>query len=98
MSSPWKTMTFSPPGSSGALVEGLHSPRIGVCLDPVNNFAQGESTREVLDNLGVLSVNFHCKDYVIRRKLGGLGFDVEGALRAKACWTWIYAGRGWTRA
>lgn len=70
---------FFPTRQLRTLVEGLHSPRIGVCLDPVNNFAQGESTREVLDNLGVLSVNFHCKDYVIRRKLGGLGFDVEGA-------------------
>ena len=60
------------------LIESLHSDRIGVCLDPVNNFAQGESTQEVLCNLGKLTVNFHCKDYTIHRKSSNLGFDVEG--------------------
>ncbi len=60
------------------LIESLHTDRIGVCLDPVNNFAQGESTLEVLTNLGPLTVNFHCKDYTIHRKSSNLGFDVEG--------------------
>ena len=61
-----------------ALVESLNTDCIGVCLDPVNNFAQGESTLEVLRNLGALTVNFHCKDYTIHRKSSNLGFDVEG--------------------
>ena len=61
-----------------SLVESLNTDYIGVCLDPVNNFAQGESTQEVLDNLGGLTVNFHCKDYTIHRKSSNLGFDVEG--------------------
>ena len=60
------------------LVCRLNTDCIGVCLDPVNNFAQGESTREVLENLGAYTVNFHCKDYRIMRKPGGLGFDVLG--------------------
>jgi len=61
------------------LMRRLNTDCIGVCLDPVNNFAQGESTREVLENLGAYTVNFHCKDYRIRRKPGGLGFDVTGS-------------------
>ena len=60
------------------LIESLNTDCIGVCLDPVNNFAQGESTLEVLTNLGALTVNFHCKDYTIHRKSSNLGFDVEG--------------------
>lgn len=61
-----------------SLVESLEADCIGVCLDPVNNFAQGESTQEVLNNLGARTVNFHCKDYTIHRKSSNLGFDVEG--------------------
>lgn len=61
------------------LVEAAHSPNIGVCLDAVNNLGLGESFREVLDTLGGLTVNFHCKDYRISRKPTMLGFDVVGA-------------------
>ena len=61
-----------------SLVTRLDHPLAGVCLDPVNNMAQGESAPEVLAHLARHTVNFHCKDYTIRRKPTMLGFDVEG--------------------
>ena len=60
------------------LIEETGSPVIGVCLDAVNNLGLGESFREVIANLGDLTVNFHCKDYMITRKPTMLGFDVTG--------------------
>lgn len=59
-------------------IEEINHPLVGICLDPVNNLAQGESTAEVLKKLGRYTVNFHCKDYKITRKPSMLGFDVEG--------------------
>lgn len=69
---------FFPACQIKELIESLGTDRIGVCLDPVNNFAQGEGFQEVLENLGKMAVNFHYKDYTIHRKSSGLGFDLEG--------------------
>jgi sugar phosphate isomerase/epimerase len=60
------------------LIEKINHPLVGICLDPVNNLAQGESTAEVLHSLGRYTVNLHCKDYTITRKPSMLGFDVVG--------------------
>lgn len=60
------------------IIREVNDSNIGICLDPVNNFAQGESTREVLSNLAEYTVNFHAKDYTIKRKPSQLGFDIEG--------------------
>ncbi len=60
------------------LVESIGDPHIRICLDPVNNLAQGESSNDVLLALGEYTVNFHCKDYTITRKPSNLGFDVVG--------------------
>ena len=57
----------------------LNSQCLGVCLDPVNNIGQGEGEREVFKSLSRYTVNFHCKEYMIRRKPSMLGFDIEGA-------------------
>lgn len=62
------------------LIDAFNDPHLGVCLDAVNNLGLGESFREVLHILGSVTVNFHCKDYTIRRKPSMLGFDVEGAV------------------
>lgn len=62
------------------LIDRIDDPYVGICLDPVNNFAQGEGTGEVLQALQNDTVNFHCKDYIVKRKPGGLGFDVEGCI------------------
>ncbi len=69
---------FFPVAALRGLMERIDDPRVGICLDPVNNLAQGESTNDVFAALGAYTVNFHCKDYTIRRKPSGLGFDVEG--------------------
>lgn len=61
-----------------ALVERINSPWVRVCLDPVNNFAQGESVQEVLRELGSLSACFHCKDFTIGRIRSGMGFSLVG--------------------
>ncbi|RAV00139.1 sugar phosphate isomerase/epimerase [Paenibacillus sp. YN15] len=61
------------------LVQLFPDSALGVCLDPVNNLGQGEGEGEVMAQLAPLAVNFHCKDYIIRRKPSMLGFDVEGA-------------------
>lgn len=60
------------------LVEEIGSPYVGICLDAVNNLGQGESFREVFAALADHTVNFHCKDYVIRRRESKLGFIVSG--------------------
>ncbi|HML49532.1 MAG TPA: TIM barrel protein, partial [Clostridia bacterium] len=67
-----------PAGTLRGLIDRIEDPAIGVCLDPVNNLAQGESTHDVFRALGGRTVNFHCKDYTVRRKPSNLGFDVEG--------------------
>lgn len=61
-----------------SMFDKIGSPWVGACLDPVNNLGQAESTREVFAALGRHTINFHCKDYTIRRKGSMLGFDVEG--------------------
>lgn len=62
----------------GNMLRGLNSKCIGACIDPVNNLAQGESSREVFEAFRGIALNFHCKDYTIKRKSSMLGFDVEG--------------------
>ncbi len=77
------------------LIRYINHPMVGICLDPVNNLAQGESTAEVLKNLGQHTVNFHCKDYTISRKPSMLGFDVvgcatgDGMLDVKRCYEYL---------
>ena len=60
------------------LIDNINHPLVGACLDPVNNLAKGESAFEVIENLAPVTVNFHCKDFQIRRKPSQLGFDVLG--------------------
>ncbi len=61
------------------IMEYFKSDSLGICLDTVNSLGQGESFNEVIDTLGKYTVNFHCKDYIIKRKPSMLGFDVSGA-------------------
>lgn len=61
-----------------SLIEAIGDKHVGICLDPVNNLAQGESTNDVFRALGDYTVNFHCKDYTVKRKASGLGFEVDG--------------------
>ncbi len=65
------------------LVSLVNSPFLAVCLDPVNNFAKGESETEVFRALFKHTINFHCKDYRIDRKASRLGFDLTGTPTGK---------------
>lgn len=51
---------------------------VGVCLDTVNSFGAGEGINEVLEHLAPYTLNFHIKDFTIRRKHHQMGFDVIG--------------------
>ena len=69
---------FYPAVWLGRLAREISSPYVGICLDAVNNLGQGESFREVFTALADYTVNFHCKDYTIRRRKNKLGFIVSG--------------------
>lgn len=60
------------------MVGAAECEKVGICLDAVNNLGQGEGFSEVVAALGKYALNFHCKDYTIRRKPTGLGFEVSG--------------------
>ncbi|MDR0425753.1 MAG: sugar phosphate isomerase/epimerase [Clostridiales bacterium] len=60
------------------LIESVKSPFLGVCLDAVNSLGQGEGFSEVIGALARHTVNFHCKDYTIRRRADSMGFVVSG--------------------
>jgi 3-oxoisoapionate decarboxylase len=76
-----------------SLVMAVDSPFIGVCLDAVNNLGLGESFREVMANLGSLTINFHCKDYRIDRKPTMLGFDITGTPAGEGMLDLVLAGK-----
>lgn len=61
------------------VVAALGSPRIGVCLDPVNSFGALEGPEVVTETLGPFVVNLHAKDFVIRRAGHNMGFAIFGA-------------------
>jgi sugar phosphate isomerase/epimerase len=51
---------------------------VGICLDTVNSLGAGEGLQEVLQQLAPYTVNFHIKDFSIRRKSHQMGFEVVG--------------------
>jgi sugar phosphate isomerase/epimerase len=66
---------------SRELAQFIHqtSPlQVGVCLDSVNSLGAGEGIQEVLGHLLPLTINFHIKDFGIKRKDHQMGFDVFG--------------------
>ncbi len=46
----------------------VDSPWLGLCLDSVNSYGCGEGFRETIDTLLPYTVNFHLKDFRIRRQ------------------------------
>lgn len=66
---------------SRELVQFIHQTnplQVGICLDSVNSLGAGEGIQEVLDQLIPLTINFHIKDFSIRRKDHQMGFEVFG--------------------
>lgn len=62
------------------IVQKLSSPYVGIVLDTVNSFACEENTEQVLDALARYCVNFHCKDFIIRRVENKMGLLVTGTI------------------
>lgn len=61
-----------------AIVDGVGSPWVGICLDSVNSLGADEGFETVFGLLAPVCFNLHIKDYTIRRKSHMMGFDVLG--------------------
>lgn len=61
-----------------AIIEGVGSERVGICLDSVNSLGAGEGLAEVVRTLAPHTVNLHLKDFGIRRLPHLMGFQVDG--------------------
>lgn len=62
----------------GEIVEMLHVPHIGICLDTANSFGAGEGWADATIGLASYVVSLHIKDFVARRASHQLGFTIEG--------------------
>jgi sugar phosphate isomerase/epimerase len=60
------------------MVEELGTTWVGICLDTVNSLGALEGPEVVVEKLAPLTVNLHCKDFVIQRAQHMMGFTVEG--------------------
>ncbi len=61
------------------IIQQAKSPFVGICLDPVNSIGADEGFETVFKTLTPHTINFHLKDYTIRRKPHMMGFDISGA-------------------
>ena len=61
-----------------AWFDEVDSPCLGLCLDSVNSYGCGEGFRETIDTLLPYTVNFHLKDFRVRRQPYMLGLVIEG--------------------
>jgi len=62
-----------------ALVRGIGSPHLGICLDPANVVARLEQPRACVEATAALVVNVHVKDFAFARQPGWVGFTYSGA-------------------
>ena len=60
------------------IIETIGDTHVGICLDSVNSMGAGEGLEEVLRTLGPYTINFHIKDFVVRRAYHMMGFNIEG--------------------
>lgn len=65
------------------IVESVNSDYVGICLDSVNSIGADEGFQIVFDLLARYTINFHLKDYMIRRKPHMMGFDITGTPAGK---------------
>jgi sugar phosphate isomerase/epimerase len=61
-----------------AVVQGVDSPNLGVCLDPGNCVARLEMPAYVIGEVAPYVVNMHIKDFVFTRQDGWVGFSLTG--------------------
>ena len=60
------------------LVRRVNSEWVGICLDTVNSMGAGEGLTTVIERLGPLAVNFHVKEFTVKRIYHMMGFEIEG--------------------
>ena len=60
------------------IVQSIDSTNVGIVLDTVNSFSCEENTETVLKHLAKYTVNFHVKDYTIKRIENSMGLIVIG--------------------
>lgn len=60
------------------IINAVQSEWIGICLDSVNSLGAGEGVHLVTEALGPYTINFHVKEFFIRRIDHKMGFVVEG--------------------
>lgn len=60
------------------ILKKVHSPWVGICLDTVNSMGAGEGLETVIHRLGPHTVNFHVKEFIIKRIYHMMGFEIEG--------------------
>ncbi|MGN7862638.1 sugar phosphate isomerase/epimerase family protein [Microbacterium sp. 22303] len=73
-----------------ALVEGLNSDRLGICLDPANVVARLERPRDCVEQAAHLVKNVHVKDFAFTRRPGWVGFDYGGARMGEGLHDYAY--------
>ncbi len=62
------------------IIDGTDPDWVGICLDTVNSLGAGEGLETVVERLAPLAINFHVKEFQIRRADHKMGFLVEGAI------------------
>jgi sugar phosphate isomerase/epimerase len=65
------------------IIETIGDSHVGICLDSVNSMGAGEGLDEVLRILGPYTINFHIKDFIVKRASHMMGFSIEGAPAGK---------------
>jgi len=60
------------------ILKAVNSSWVGICLDSVNSLGAGEGVHLVTEALGPYTLNFHVKEFAIRRIGHKMGFIVEG--------------------
>jgi sugar phosphate isomerase/epimerase len=61
-----------------AVVRGVDSPHVGVCLDPANCVARLEMPSAVIAEVAPYVANMHIKDFAFTRQAGWVGFSLTG--------------------
>ena len=61
-----------------AVIEGVDSPNLGICLDPGNCVARLEYPAKVIERSAPYVVNIHVKDFKFVRQAGLVGFSLIG--------------------
>jgi len=65
------------------IIQNAGSDLVGICLDSVNSMGAGEGFEEVAKILLPYTINFHVKDFTIRRVSHKMGIIIEGAPAGK---------------